>query len=147
VILGAVVVFALVSYGVEAVRQTGIRAPETVAVNGQPYDISHGKVFVFFFNPLCSHCFDSAKRMAGYSWGNTRVVAVPVDQEIFANQFIQDSQLNAVVTSDFPKLKQVFGYSAYPFGVAVENGRERAPLTKFEDNEPALTLKQLGFIR
>jgi uncharacterized membrane protein YphA (DoxX/SURF4 family) len=147
VILGAVVVFALVSWGMEAVRQTGVRAPETVAVNGQPYAITRGRVFLFFFNPLCSHCFDAAKRMADYTWNGTRVVAVPVDQQLFADQFLRDSRLNAVVTSDFPKLKQVFRYTAYPFGVAIENGRERAPVTKFEDNEPGVTLKQLGFIQ
>jgi hypothetical protein len=31
--------------------------------------------------------------------------------------------------------------------VALENGRERAPLTKFEAEEPEVTLKQLGFVR
>jgi hypothetical protein len=31
--------------------------------------------------------------------------------------------------------------------VALENGREKMPLTKFEGDEPAATLKQLGFIQ
>jgi len=30
--------------------------------------------------------------------------------------------------------------------VALENGRQKAPLTKFEGEEPGATLKQLGFI-
>src|SRR6185436_18664195 len=38
-IFGAVVVFALVSYGVGAARQTGTRAPDTIQVNGQPYSL------------------------------------------------------------------------------------------------------------
>ena len=53
----------------------------------------------------------------------------------------------SVVTSDFPTLKTTFGYTAYPFGVAIENGREKAPITQFEQDEPAATLKKLGFIR
>jgi hypothetical protein len=50
-----------------------------------------------------------------------------------------------VISSEFNKLAPIFSYSAYPFGVALENGREKAPLTKFEAEEPAATLKQLGF--
>jgi hypothetical protein len=52
-----------------------------------------------------------------------------------------------VLTSDFPTLRTTFGYTAYPFGVAVENGREKAPLTQFEAGEPQASLKKLGFIQ
>jgi len=61
-VLGAVVVFALVSYGAGAVRQTGVKAPETIAVDGQPYSLEHGKIFLYYFDPECMHCFDAAKR-------------------------------------------------------------------------------------
>jgi uncharacterized membrane protein YphA (DoxX/SURF4 family) len=144
-VLGAVVVFALVSYGVGEARQTGIAAPATVTVEGQPYSLARGKVFVFFFDPRCMHCFAAAKRMAQLHWGDTRVVAVPVEQPQYAPQFLSDTGLTAVISTDFEKLKQVFQYSSYPFGVAVENGRETAPLTKFDDDEPVATIKRLGF--
>ena len=144
-VLGAVVVFALVSYGVAEVRQTGITAPATITVGGQPYSLARGKVFVFFFDPQCMHCFDAAKRMAQLHWGDTRVVAVPVEQPQYAPQFLSDTGLTAVISTDFEKLKQVFQYSSYPFAVAVENGRETAPLTKFDDDEPVATLRRLGF--
>ena len=75
-VLGAVVVFALVSYGVAAVRQTGVKAPETIVVDGQPYSLEHGKIFLYFFDPECMHCFDAAKRMSQYHWGDTKVVAI-----------------------------------------------------------------------
>jgi uncharacterized membrane protein YphA (DoxX/SURF4 family) len=146
-VLGAVVVFALVSYGVGQARQSGTAAPATVTVAGQPYSIAHGKVFVFFFDPRCMHCFDAAKRMAQLHWGDTRVVAVPVEVPQYAAQFLSDTGLTAVISTDFDKLRQVFQYSSYPFGVAVENGRETAPLTKFDDDEPAATLKRLGFAK
>jgi len=147
VIAGAVAVFALVSYGVNEVRQNGVRAPASILVDGQPYDLAHGKYFLFFFNPACTHCFESAKRMATLDWGQTRVVAIPVEMPQFAPQFVADTGLQAVVTSDFGLLKRTFGYTAYPFGVAVENGREKAPLRRFDDTEPAATLRRLGFVK
>ena len=147
VVAGAVVVFALVTYGVEAVRQTGAKAPSFITVNGQPYSIERGKYFLFFFNPGCMHCFDAAKAMSQLHWGGTTVVAIPVEMPQFSGQFLEQTGLRAVISSDFDKLKTIFGYTAYPFGVAVENGRERAPVMQFENTEPAATLKRLGFIQ
>lgn len=146
-ILGAVSVFAVVSYGVAEVRQTGTKAPDTTLVAGQPYSLQHGKVFLFFFDPQCMHCFDAAKRMSKLSWGDTKVVAIPVEMKEYADQFLIETGLKAVVSSDFQTLAPIFSYTAYPYGVALENGREKAPLTKFEDAEPAATLKQLGFVQ
>lgn len=146
VIAGAVTVFALVTYGVQEVRQTGAKAPDTITVDGQPYSIEHGKYFIFFFHPACTHCFDSAKKMSQFHWGSTTVVAVPVEMPQYSAQFLSQTGLKAVVSTDFDKLKGIFSYTAYPFGVAVENGREKAPLQRFDDSEPAATLKTLGFV-
>ena len=145
-ILGAVAVFALVSYGVAAERQTGTKAPESILVNGQPYSLEHGRIFLFFFDPECMHCFDAAKRMSQLHWGDTRVVGIPTSQPQYAPQFFEDTGFRAVVSSDLQKLKQVFPNAAMPAGVALENGREKAPLTKFEGEEPGATLKRLGFV-
>jgi len=147
VIAGAVAVFALVSYGVSEVRESGTRAPASILVGGQPYAIAHGKYFLFFFNPACSHCFESAKRMSQLEWGDTRVVAIPVELPQFAGQFVAESGLKAVVTSDFDLLKRRFGYTAYPFGVALDDGREKAPVRRFDGTEPAATLRRLRFVR
>jgi uncharacterized membrane protein YphA (DoxX/SURF4 family) len=146
VILGAVIVFALVSYGVAAARHGATRAPATITVDGRPYSIARGRFFLFFFNPECTHCLDAAKQMAQFHWHDTTVVAIPVDVPQYSPQFLAESGLKAVVSSDFDRLKAVFGYAGYPFGVAIEDGRERAPLPRFEDAEPASTLKQIGFI-
>jgi uncharacterized membrane protein YphA (DoxX/SURF4 family) len=145
-ILGAVVVFALVSYGVAAVRQTGTKAPESIAVGGQPYPLEHGKIFLFFFDPECMHCFDAARRMSHYRWGDTKVVAIAIQQPQFAPQFLQDTGLSAAISTDLQKLRPAFPYVSVPAGVALENGREKASLTKFEGEEPGATLKQLGFV-
>jgi uncharacterized membrane protein YphA (DoxX/SURF4 family) len=147
VIAGAVSVFAVVSYGVDVARQTGVRAPAAVTVEGKPYAIGAGKVFVYFFNPACSHCADAAKRLAQLDWGDTRVVATPVEMPQFAGQFLELTGLRAVVTSDFETLKKAFGYTAYPYGVAVVDGRAQAEMTKFEGEEPAATLRRVGLVR
>jgi uncharacterized membrane protein YphA (DoxX/SURF4 family) len=147
VILATVTVFALVSWGVEAQELKGVRAPASITVNGQPYLISEGKVFVFFFNPECTHCYDAAKRMALLSWGDTQVVAVPVEQAQFAQGFLEETGLRATVTSDVQQLESRLGYKVYPYGVAIENGRTRGALTNFENGEPDATLRKLGFVR
>jgi uncharacterized membrane protein YphA (DoxX/SURF4 family) len=143
-VLGAVAVFALVSYGVAAARQTGTRAPDSVMVDGRPYSLEEGTVLLYFFHPACMHCFDAAERMAKLNWGDTKIVAVPVDQLQFAGQFLQNTGLRAVITTDFQKLATTFRYSTYPFGVLVVDGRQKSALTKFEDEEPEASLKQLG---
>jgi uncharacterized membrane protein YphA (DoxX/SURF4 family) len=146
-ILGTVTLFALVSYGVAAMRQTGTPAPDTVTVDGKPYSLQQGKILIFYFDPECLHCLDAAKRMSKYNWGDTRVVAVPINVPQFAQGFLDDTHLKAVISPDLKKLTQIFPFVSAPAGVALVNGREKMALTQFEDNEPADTLKKLGFIQ
>src|SRR5690242_15994424 len=61
VILGAVAVFAGVSYGVTAARETGTKAPDTITVDGKPYSLQHGKILLFYFDPECIHCLNAGK--------------------------------------------------------------------------------------
>ncbi len=145
-IAAAVTVFAGVSYGVGAARQTGTRAPESILVDGRPYSLKHGKVFLYYFDPACMHCFESAQRMSKMHWGDTRVVGVPISQGQFATQFIADTGFHMAITTDRDRLKEVFPYAGVPAGVAIENGRQKAALVKFDGEEPAATLKQLGLI-
>jgi uncharacterized membrane protein YphA (DoxX/SURF4 family) len=147
VIAGAVVVFALVSYGVNEVRQTGTRAPSSILVGGQPYSIERGRYLLFFFHPACTHCLAAAKQMSSLEWGSTTVVAIPVAMPQFSAQFLEDSGLKAVISPEFQRLAPIFGYTSYPFGVAIENGREKTPLTRFDESEPTATLRQIGFVK
>jgi uncharacterized membrane protein YphA (DoxX/SURF4 family) len=147
VILAAVTVFALVSYGVAATRQTGTRAPDTIMVDGKTYPIAHGKVFLYFFDPECLHCFEAAKRMATYQWGDTRVIVLPVGQAQFAAGFLRDTGLKAEISSDAAGLRTLFPFVDVPAGVALENGRQRAAVTQFADEQPGKALRELGFIR
>ena len=146
-ILGAIALFAAGSYGVAAMRQTGTKAPETVMVDGKPYSLEEGKILIFYFDPECLHCLDAAKRMSHYKWGDTRVVGVPINVPQFAQGFLEDTHLKAVVSNDLPQLKKIFPFVSAPAGVALVNGREKMALTQFEDPEPEATLKKLGFIQ
>jgi hypothetical protein len=145
-ITGAVTVFAMVSWGVATVRQSGTRAPDTILVDGQAYSLRQGKVLLYFFDPQCMHCFEAAQKMAGHRWKDTRVVGVPVSNPQYAAGFMSDTGFKMAITSEHAKLKQVFPYTAVPAGVALENGRQTAALTRFADDEPAVTLKKLGMI-
>ena len=146
-VLGAVTLFAAGSYGVAAMRQTGTKAPDTVTVNGKPYSLQEGKILIFYFDPECLHCLDAAKRMSKLNWGDTRIVAVPINVKQFAQGFLDDTHLNAVISNDLPQLKKIFPYVSAPAGVALVNGREKMALTQFEDPEPTDTLKKIGFIQ
>jgi uncharacterized membrane protein YphA (DoxX/SURF4 family) len=145
-ILGAVTLFAAGSYGVAAVRQTGTKAPDAVTVNGKPYSLQEGKILIFYFDPECLHCLDAAKRMSKLNWGDTRIVAVPINVPQFAQGFLDDTHLPAVISNDLPQLKKIFPYVSAPAGAALVNGREKMALMQFDDPEPADTLKKIGFI-
>jgi len=145
-IAAAVAVFAGVSYGVGAARETGTPAPASIVVDGKPYSLKSGKIFLFYFDPACMHCFESAQRMSRMKWGDTKVIGVPITQPQFAGQFVQDTGFHIPISTDRDKLKAVFPYAGVPAGVALENGRQKAALTKFDGPEPTATLKQLGLI-
>jgi uncharacterized membrane protein YphA (DoxX/SURF4 family) len=144
-VLGAVVVFALVSYGVEVTHASGVKAPDSVLVDGKPVSLQHGRIFVYFFNPECMHCLEAGKKLAHLSWGETQFIGVATEQPQFAAGFMQTTGLKGVVSTDLQILRKTFPFVDPPAGVALENGHEKAMLTQFEGAEPAATLKNLGF--
>jgi uncharacterized membrane protein YphA (DoxX/SURF4 family) len=146
IILGAVAVFAGVSFGVTYARQSGIKAPDSITVDGQPYSLQHGKIFLFFFDPECSHCFEAAKNMSKFAWKDAKVIAIPTAQPRFAQDFLKDTNLKAGVSNDLALLKQTFSFVAGPYGVALENGRQKEAYINFDEKQPKEGLKQLGFI-
>ena len=147
IILGAVAVFAVTSWGVAEVRQTGKKAPDHVTTpEGQQVSLQHGRVVIYFFDPQCSHCDQAARDMARYNWKDTRVVGVPTVTPEFARQFLDETGLKAVLTNDVDLLRKAFPFGDPPYGVALENGRQKAPLTVFEQTEPKQTLAKLGFV-
>lgn len=148
-VLAAVVVFAGVSYGVSATRQTGTKAPDTItAEDGKTLSLKEGKVLIYFFNPQCMHCLEAGKKMAGYNWGDTRWIGVATENPQFGGWFLGKAGLTGrgPLAKDLEVLKKLFPFDLPPAAVALENGYQKAMLLQFEDAEPAATLKKIGFI-
>src|SRR5581483_8853755 len=139
VILGAVAVFAGVSFGINSARQTGIKAPESITVDGKPFSLQEGHVFLFFYDPTCPHCEAAATKMA----------AIPIELPQFAASFLHDTGLNALTSNDVQPLRSTFKFVDAPYGVALERGRQKAAFVSasFEAKEPETTLQKLGFIQ
>jgi uncharacterized membrane protein YphA (DoxX/SURF4 family) len=146
VVLGTVVVFAGVSFGVNATRLSGLKAPESITVDGQPFSLQHGDIFLFFYDPECMHCDAAARRMAKLNWKDTKVIAIPTHDPQFAASFLHDTGLKAGTSLEIQFLRSKFQFVDPPYGVALQRGRQKATVTSFEDSEPAATLHRIGFI-
>jgi thiol-disulfide isomerase/thioredoxin len=146
-VLGAVCVFAAVSYGVSVVRLTSLQAPPFIAVDGKPFALREGRVFLYFFNPECTHCDQAARELGKLAWGGTKVVGIPTQMPQFGPQFMSSTNLHGVLSSDAETLRKAFAFTDVPYGVALENGHLRAALSVFDATEPAQTLRKLGFVK
>ncbi len=146
-VLGTVVVFAGVSYGVNLTRESGLKAPDSITVDGKQASLQNGNIFLFFYNPMCMHCDAAARRMSKLNWKDTKVIAIPINDPQFAESFLHDTGLKAGSSNDLATLKNTFKFTDAPYGVALVRGHEKATIVAgaFEDPEPAATLKKLGF--
>ncbi len=148
VILAGLVVFTGASYAYSYTHLTGAKAPDSITVEGQPFSLQHGSVFLFFYDPHCSHCEQAAKDMSKLHWkDDVKIVAIPTNDSRFAASFLHDTELKASTSTDLAILTKAFPLPGDPpYGVAIENGREKAPVTHFEGAEPADTLRKLGYV-
>ncbi len=146
VMLGVVAVFAGLSFGVSANANTGLKAPASITVDGQPYSLQQGNIFLFFYDPECMHCDAAARRMAKYNWKDTKVIAIPTRVPQFAASFLHDTGLKAGTSLDLKTLRETFKFVDPPYGSALHNGRQKAFVSNFEESEPAKTLREIGFV-
>lgn len=146
-VLGAITVFAGVTYGMTAVRQSGLKAPDSIVVDGQPQSLQQGRVFLYFFDPECMHCTEAARKMTTYTWKDVRIIAIPTTQQQWGQFFLDKTKLPAALSNDVQKLRETFQFTDPPYGVALESGRQAAAFPFFDDKEPAAGLKKLGFIQ
>ena len=100
VILGAVIVFAGASFGMNSARASGLQAPPSITVDGKPFSLQEGKTFLFFYDPTCPHCEAAARKIAKLKWTDTKVVAIPTDTPQFAASFLHDTGLKAGTSND-----------------------------------------------
>jgi hypothetical protein len=74
------------------------------------------------------------------------VIGIPTAQPRFAQGFLKDTNLKAGISNDLEFLKKTFSFVAGPYGVALENGRQKEAFINFDEKEPKEGLKKLGFI-
>lgn len=145
--LVAISVLAGAGLGYNTMHQSGIQVPETIMVDGKPFDIRHGNVFLFFYDPACSHCEEAARHMATYRWKkDVNVIALPTNDPQWAASFLHDTTLVAKTSSDSALLRKLFVFTSPPYAVVLENGRVKSILTHFDAPEPMPSLQQAGFI-
>jgi uncharacterized membrane protein YphA (DoxX/SURF4 family) len=137
-----------VSYGYELSRQTGTKAPDSIVVDGQPYSLQHGVIFLFFYDPNCSHCEAAARQMAKLHWkSDVTIIGIPTGMPQFAASFVHDTGFNMKTSLELDRLKKIFPFGDPPYGVALESGREQGTVTHYEEgSEPADSLRKLGLI-
>ena len=140
-IAGAVTVFALVSFGVNTVRQTGTPAPNTILVDGRPYGLHQGKVLLFFFDPECLHCFEADHKLSRLHWGGTKIVGVPITHPQYAPQFKADTGLAMPITTDHEKLKHSWLWEMV--GAKVKKDVDQGNLFGLEEDLPPKRKQQL----
>jgi len=147
VVLGAVAVFTAVSYGSAVTHQTGTKAPDTILVDGKPFSLQHGRIFLFFYDPTCGHCDEAARHMATYRWkSDVTRIGIPTATPQYAASFIRETGFNALTSRDLAELKRVFPFGDPPYGVVLEGGRAQGLVSHYDAPEPAETLRKLGMI-
>jgi uncharacterized membrane protein YphA (DoxX/SURF4 family) len=150
VILGAVIVFAGVSLGVNSARESGLQAPPSITVDGKPFSLQNGNIFLFFYDPTCPHCEAAARKLAKLKWNSdTSIVAIPTDTPQYAASFLHDTGLKAGTSNDLALLTKTFKFANGPYGVMLVRGHQKATLDVggFEKaGEPEATLHSVGFV-
>lgn len=147
IILGAVAVFTGVSFGVAFTSQTGLKAPDSIVVDGQEMSLQEGRVFLFFFDPQCETCKAVGKSMAPLKFrSDVQFVGVPTNKPEWGPPWMQeDTELNKPVSPDADKLREVFKFDYPPYAVLLEQGRQVGVITisEFDEVNPEHHIKLL----
>jgi len=152
VILGAVAVFTAVSFGSAYSKLTGLKAPDSIVVDGQPMSLQQGRVFLFFYDPECGTCFAVGKSMAPLKFqSDVTVVGIPTRVPQFAAAYMKDSGFQAKTSSDSAKLREIFKFDNPPYAALIERGRQTGVImpTQFNEEDPSkhiVLLKQMGVV-
>ena len=135
------------SFGLATTRLSGTKAPEAITVDGKPFSLQRGRIFLFFYDPQCQHCEAAARAMSKFTWkSDVTVIGIPTNMPQWAASFLTDTGFKAKTSLDLDSLKKTFPFGDPPYGVFIENGREQAPVPHYDGAEPAETLKKLGLI-
>ena len=145
--LAGVAAFAAIMLGADSLEpESDLATAGPITVDGVPYDLEGGRIFLFFFNPSCIHCLHAGQTMAKYTW-RVDFVGVPTQDPDWAPGFVEDAGLSDVrLSPDIETLRETFEFQDVPFGALLEDGTVLDRLIFWE--EPALsdTLRLHGFI-
>jgi hypothetical protein len=143
--VAAIAAVAFVALAIDrALPQPDADVPAAIKTDEGELSLRQGDVFLYFFNPLCPHCEDAAKRMALLDWKAT-FVGVPTQDYQFGPGFVGDTGLkNVKLTPDLDLLKEKFPFSDVPYAVALKNGRVVERFRFFEDPELSDKIRELG---
>jgi hypothetical protein len=152
VIFGAVAVFTAVSFGSAYSKLTGLKAPDSIVVDGQPMSLQDGRVFLFFYDPECGTCNAVGKSMGPLKFKNDiTYVGVPTRVPQFAASYLHDNGLNFKTSTESAKLREVFKFDNPPYAALIEHGHQTGVIlpTQFDEDNPSkhiALLKQMGVI-
>jgi len=133
---------------VHAIRaQSGLQAPAEILVDGQPFSLQHGRVFLYFFDPECAHCHQVAVRLGKRGWQNVRVIALPTVNPQWAKDFTEAAGFDSLISTDAAKLRETFKFTDPPYGVALEHGRQLQAFPFLDPAADEAALEKLGWIR
>ncbi len=145
--LATVAVVSGASLGYNMVHQSGIQVPETITVDGKPYNLHQGRIFLWFFDPQCSHCEDAAKHMSTYKWkSDVTVISFPTQQPQWAEGFLHDTKFVAKVSNDTEQMRKLFVFNYPPYGAFIVNGRVKGIVSHYDEPQPEAELRELGLI-
>lgn len=146
-VLAAMVVFSAAGFTYNTLHQSGIVVPENITVDGKPYNLHEGRVFLFFFDPQCSHCEDASRHMSTYKWKpDVTIIGLPTQQPQWAVGFFHDTKLNARVSTNTDELRKLFVFTDPPYGVSLDRGRVKGIVSHYDPPAPEAELRQLGLI-
>jgi uncharacterized membrane protein YphA (DoxX/SURF4 family) len=152
VILGAVAVFTGVSFGSAYSKLTGLKAPESIVVDGQPMSLQQGRVLLFFYDPECGTCNAVGKSMGPLKFrSDVTLVAIPTRVPHFAASYLHDNGLNAKTSLESAKLREIFKFDNPPYLALIERGRQTGVILPTQFDEENSTkhidlLKQMGVL-
>lgn len=147
IVLAGAAVLSGGSFAYNMAHQSGIQVPETIVVDGKPYNLHQGHVFLWFFDPQCSHCEDAAKHMSTYKWkSDVTVISFPTQQPQWAEGFLHDTKFVAKVSNETDRMRKLFVFNYPPYGVVLNNGRVQGIVQSYDEPQPEATLRSLGMI-
>lgn len=137
------------AYAVTLIQRSNADVPDSVTVDGKPFNLRQGHVLLYFFDPECSHCYTAAREMAKRNWGATRVVVLPTREPQFTQSFLNDTGLRAGISPGAAALRKIFPFTDPPYAVALHKGKAVAQFNsgQMESESYYETLRRLGHIR